>query len=343
MTGGRGGDPATGPGGGERRDPVTDRTVTGATTVSIIPDGVLAYGMQLPVQAQSVLTSAPWERAGAGPDDILAVAQAADRAGFCYVAGCDHVAIPAERTGTMSATWYHPVALLAWLAPQTRRVRLATSTWIAAYRHPLETAKVFATLDLLSGGRLILGVGAGHLEGEFAALGVPFTERGRRTDAAIDTVIEAWTTGVVGGMHVEPRPHQQPRPPIWIGGSSPAALRRVATRGDGWIPQGTPRAEMPAAIEMIRAHRDRTRPGARLELGVITELVHVGRAAWDLPRGTVTGPAEAVAASLNAYGAMGVAHLQVRFATRSAAELCEQVERFGTEVGPLLHREVGRW
>ncbi len=315
----------------------------GATTVSIVPDGVLAYGMQLPVQAQSVLTSAPWERAGAGPDDILAVARAADRSGFLYLAGCDHLAIPADRTETMSAVWYHPVALLAWLAGQTERVRLATSVWVAAYRHPFETAKAFATLDHLSGGRLILGVGAGHLEGEFSALGVPFGERGARTDAAIDAVVAAWTTGHLDGMHLAPRPAQRPRPPIWIGGSSPAALRRVAARGDGWIPQGTPRAEMPAAIEAIRRHRDRLRPAARPELGVITELVHVGPAKWDLPRRTISGGAEAVAASLNAYGAMGVAHLQVRFATRSAAELAEQVERFGAEVGPLLRREADPW
>jgi alkanesulfonate monooxygenase SsuD/methylene tetrahydromethanopterin reductase-like flavin-dependent oxidoreductase (luciferase family) len=172
---------------------------------------------------------------------------------------------------------------------------------------------------------------------------VPFAERGARTDAAIDAVVQAWTTGAVDGMHLAPRPAQRPRPPIWIGGSGPAALRRVAARGDGWIPQGTPRAEMPAAIEAIRRHRDRLRPAARPELGVITELVHVGPASWDLPRGTVSGPPEAVAESLNAYGAMGVAHLQVRFATRSAAELAEQVERFGTEVGPLLCREVDPW
>ena len=162
----------------------------------------------------------------------------------------------------MSTTWYHPVATLGWIAGQTTRVRLMTNVYVAAYRHPLETAKAFATLDHLSGGRVILGVGAGHVEGEFAALGIPFAERGRITDAAIDGILEAWTDEYVGDVGLRPRPAARPRPPIWIGGSSKPALRRVAARGDGWIPQGTPKKEMPAAIAFIEAERDRVRPGA---------------------------------------------------------------------------------
>src|SRR3954452_15439759 len=191
-----------------------------ATTVSVVPAGALAYGIQLPVQALSLLTSQPWEREGAGPPELLAAARAADAAGFLYVAVCDHVAIPREKAETMSTTWYHPVATLGWLAGQTENVRLMTNVYVAAYRHPLETAKAFGTLDHLSGGRVILGVGAGHVEGEFEALGISFKDRGRLNNDAIEGILDAWTNEFVGDVGLRPRPDQQPRPPIWIGGSS---------------------------------------------------------------------------------------------------------------------------
>ncbi len=307
-------------------------------TVSVIPEGRLVYGIQLPVQALSLLTSQPWEREGAGPEELLAAARAADDAGFFYVAVCDHIAIPRDKAETMSTTWYHPVATLGWLAGQTSRVRLMTNVFVAAYRHPLETAKAFGTLDHLSGGRVILGVGAGHVEGEFEALGLAFAARGAATDAAVDGILAAWSDEYVGDVGLRPRPAQRPRPPIWIGGSSKPALRRVAARGDGWIPQGTPKQQMPEAIAYIGAERDRVRPGASFDIGVITEMLHVGDASWELPKHTRSGSAGAIADALNEYGAMGVSHLQVRFAARSIDELCDQIARFGTEVGPQLGR-----
>lgn len=309
-------------------------------SVSVIPEGRLAYGIQLPVQALSLLTSMPWE-SEAGPADLLRAAQAADAAGFFYVAVCDHVAIPRDKAETMSTTWFNPVATLGWLAGQTERVRLMTNVYVAAYRHPLETAKAFATLDHLSGGRVILGVGAGHVEGEFAALGVPFATRGALTDAAIDGIVAAWTDEFVGDVGLRPRPAQHPRPPIWVGGSSKPALRRVAARGDGWIPQGTPRKLMPESIAFLHAERDRVRPGAEIEVGVITEHVYVGEPSWDVPKYALTGSAERIAESLGEYGAMGVSHLQLRFASRSIDELCDQMTAFGDEVGPLLARGEG--
>ena len=307
-------------------------------TVSTVPEGELVYGLQLPVQALSVNASMPWEREGAGPAELLAAAQTADASGFFYVAVCDHIAIPREKATTMSTTWYHPVATLSWLAGRTHTVRLMTNVFVPAYRHPLETAKAFATLDHLSGGRVILGVGAGHLEGEFDVLGVPFAERGAITDAAIDGIVESWTQEYVGDVGLAPRPVQQPRPPIWIGGSSRPALRRVAARGDGWIPQGTPRKLMPESIAYLHAQRDEVRPGATFDIGMITEHIHVGEPSGDVPKYTLSGSSDAIAASLNEYGAMGVSHLQLRFAVRSIDELCDQMARFGAEVGPHLSR-----
>src|SRR5947207_15103962 len=126
------------------------------------------------------------------------------------------------------------------------QMRIMTNVYVPTYRPPLQIAMSFATLAALSGGRVILGVGAGHLEGEFAALGVPFAGRGRRVDEAIDLLAAALTdefpdhdgpTWTVHDLGLRPRPVQRPRPPIWVGGSTRAALRRAAERGDGWLPQ----------------------------------------------------------------------------------------------------------
>jgi probable F420-dependent oxidoreductase len=317
--------------------------VTTFPTVSVVPQGALVYGIQLPVQALSLRTSQPWEREGdVGPAELLAAAQACDRAGFFYVAVCDHVAIPRDKAEVMSTTWYNPVATLAWLAGQTERVRLMTNVYVVGYRHPLDTAKAFATLDHLSGGRVILGVGAGHVEGEFAALGVPFADRGRLTDDAVDGILAAWSEEWVPGepedVGLRPRPAQRPRPPIWVGGSGPPALRRGADRGEGWIPRGTPKGQMPADLAYVLEHRDRVRPGQPLDIGVIAETIYVGEPEWDVPKWVLKGSPEAIAASLNEYGAMGVSHLQIRFAARGIDEMVDQVERFGAEVGPLLTR-----
>jgi probable F420-dependent oxidoreductase len=311
--------------------------------VRIVPEGKLVFGIQLPVQAMSTIIAAPWEREpDVGVAEMLQAAQTADRAGFFYVAVCDHVAIPKELAPAMSTTWYDPVSTLGFLAGQTTRTRLMTNVFVGPYRHPLMTAKEFATLDKLSGGRVILGMGAGHVEKEFDALGVSFVDRGKLLDEAIDGVKEAWADEFVPGgdtsVGMTPRPVQQPRPPIWIGGSKNPALRRVAARGDGWIPQGTPRKLMPESIEYLLRHRDEVRPGAEPEIGVITERIYVGDPDWEVREGTITGSPEQVAESLNEFGAMGVSHLQVGFQSRSIDELCDQMERFGAEVGPLLTR-----
>ena len=139
-----------------------------------------AYGLQLPVQALSVRTSSPWERERSTVDDMVDVATACDDAGFLYVAVCHHVAIPREPAEMMSTQWFDPIPTLGYIAARTTRTRVMTNVYVAAYQHPLQTAKAFATLDVLSGGRMIVGVGAGHVEGEFDVLGVPFAERGRR-------------------------------------------------------------------------------------------------------------------------------------------------------------------
>jgi probable F420-dependent oxidoreductase len=318
-------------------------------TVPIIPDGTLACGLQLPVQALSVRTSAPWEREGASVEDMVRVAQACDDASFLYVAVCHHIAIPRSHADMMSTQWFDPVPTLAYIAAKTTRTRVMTNVYVAPFRHPLDTAKAFATLDALSGGRVILGVGTGHVEAEFEMLGRSFEDRGALTNEAIDAIVAAWTDEypVLPGpewpakdLGQRPRPVQQPRPPIWVGGYGKPALRRVAERGDGWIPQGTPRQKLPDDLAYILEHRDRARPGATLEFGYITEYVHVGDPTWETPKGTVSGSPERIVDSFNEVGEIGVSHLQLRFATRSADELCDQIAAFGRDVLPHLTRKA---
>ncbi|MEU3824902.1 TIGR03619 family F420-dependent LLM class oxidoreductase [Streptomyces sp. SID486] len=304
----------------------------------------MAYGIQLPVQSQSTLYAEPWE-AGAGPEDLVAVARAADAAGFAYLACCDHVAVPRRLAPAMSTVWYDPVATLAHLAAVTERARLLSHVAVVGLRHPLVTAKQYATLDHLSGGRLVLGVGAGHVREEFEALGADFERRG----AVLDEVIDALRAALgpeefpehhgerydFAGLGQRPRP-AQPHVPVWVGGSSPAAVRRAALKGDGWLPQGDPRDRLAEQVARIRRLREEAGAGGPFTVGAIAEPLYVGRPGWDVGRRTLTGTPEEIAESLRAYRALGVDQIQVRFRSRSRAELIDQIGVFGVEVAPRL-------
>ncbi|GGZ75615.1 LLM class F420-dependent oxidoreductase [Streptomyces bluensis] len=300
--------------------------------------------MQLPVQSQSTLYAEPWE-AGAGPDDLAEIARTADRCGFAYLASCDHVAIPRRLAAAMSTVWYDPVATLAFLAAVTERVRLLSHVAVVGLRHPLLTAKQYATLDHLSGGRLILGVGAGHVREEFEVLGVDFAARGALLDECVDALRAALGPEEFPAHHGKAYDFeglgQRPRPaqrhvPVWVGGSSPAAVRRAAVRGDGWLPQGDPRDRLPGQIARLRDLREQAGAEGPFTVGAITEPLYVGAPGWDVGRRTLTGTPDVLAESLRAYRAMGVDQIQVRFRSRGLGELIDQMTAFGAEVAPLL-------
>jgi len=315
------------------------------TAVTIIPAGRLVYGMHLPIAAQSKSFAQAWE-GGAGPAEMRRIAEACDRSGFFYLAVSDHIAVPRSHAGAMSTVWYDPVATLGFIAAATLHVRLLSYVWVAPYRHPLATAKAFATLDALSGGRVILGVGAGHLAAEFAALGIDFRRRGALLDEAIDLITAAFldefpehegSAWAVRDVGLQPRPVQQPRPPIWVGGSSAAALRRAAVRGDGWLPQGIPSMGMEAAIRLIREHRARTRgEETPIEIGMNAPWLYIGAPRFDVDPTTRTGSAPELADVLRDIKRLGVQHCGVRFRSRSCDELIDQIEAFGRDVAPLV-------
>ena len=183
---------------------------------------------------------------GAG---VIGVATAAERAGFSGIGFTDHPA-PSQRWldgGGHDAL--DPFVALAFCAAATERIRLIPNVVVLAYRNPFLVAKAAATLDVLSGGRFTLAVGAGYLKGEFAALGVDHGERNELCDEAIDVIKAVWSRDEVTvegrhfsarGITAHPRPVSTPHPPIWVGGNSSRARQRVADRADGWAPFPAP-------------------------------------------------------------------------------------------------------
>src|SRR5581483_11758875 len=172
---------------------MTDPSLIPADVVPSVPAGTVVYGMQLPIQSQSTLYVADWEKA-AGPAELARIARAADDAGFFYIGVCDHTAIPERLADAMGTIWYDTTATLSWLAAQTTRTHLLSHVLVLAQRHPLRAAKELSTLDLLSGGRLIVGVGAGHVPEEYDLFTGDFAERGRHTDEAVSALARAFTT-----------------------------------------------------------------------------------------------------------------------------------------------------
>ena len=298
-----------------------------------IPRGRRVFGMQLPIQAQSTYFVADWERS-AGPDEMARIARTADEHGCFYLGVCDHVSLPEAVAGSMGTHWMDPIATLSWLGAATERVGLLTHVYVLPYRHPLVAAKQFATIDHLSGGRMICGIGSGHVEAEFEHLGVDFHRRGRTVDASIPVLAAALEQEFVDGFGARPRPVQSPRPPIWVAGSSPAAIRRAGRLGDGWLPQGPSNAEM---IRLLQATRDEAgRADLPMAIGHITPFLHIGAASWDVGDATISGEPQVVAERILAGTADGVNQLQVRFRARSCDELCEQIVAFATTVMPML-------
>jgi alkanesulfonate monooxygenase SsuD/methylene tetrahydromethanopterin reductase-like flavin-dependent oxidoreductase (luciferase family) len=300
-----------------------------------IPAGTRVFGMQLPIQQQSASFAAAWERT-AGPTELARVAKTADDSGYFYVAVCDHIAIPESMADTMGTYWQDCITTLAWVGAITERTNLLSHAYILPFRHPLVAAKEFATLDHLTGGRAVVGVGAGHVEAEFAALGIDHPGRGRLMEEKLPPLLEALAHEFVDGVGARPRPVQNPRPPVWVAGSSPAAIRRAATYGDGWLPQGPSDAAMVARLQALRAERGRDdRPMA---IGHITPFLHVGKPTWDVGDGVLSGSPAEVAEGILADTADGVNQILVRFKARDCDELCDQMAAFATEVAPALTR-----
>jgi probable F420-dependent oxidoreductase len=182
----------------------------------------------------------------ATPEGIITTACRAEELGFDALLVNDHIIVDGSPRALPSwGNTFDPLMVLSYAAARTSRIRLGTSVLIMPYRNPVATAKMLATLDQMSGGRVIAGVGVGWCEAEFAALGVPFHERGARTTEYLRLWQACWGADPVmfqgqffsfDNMFIKPKPLQQPHPPLWIGGSSHAALRRAAAFAQVWQP-----------------------------------------------------------------------------------------------------------
>ena len=205
-----------------------------------------------------------WEK-DATIEDIGRVAETADRLGYHHLTCSEHIGMPATEAARRGARYWDPLATLGYVAARTKQIRLATMTLVLGYHHPLAIVKRYGTLDHVSGGRVILGVGVGSLKEEFDLLGAPFDDRGARADDALRALRAALPSNEpaydgefysFGGLTVDPCA-LQPHMPIWIGGRTRRSLRRAVTLADGWCPFNVPIA---TAAEWLRA---RELPGIR--------------------------------------------------------------------------------
>ncbi len=302
------------------------------------------------------------------------VAQAAEELGLYSLWVGDHLLFPAEVDYTRSrypmtptgrlaidtqSTMLEALTVLSALAGATRRIKLGTSVLVLPYRHPLLTAKVLATLDVLSKGRLIAGVGVGWLREEFEALGAAsFDRRGALSDEYVRIFRHVWSESHVdfagrfyqfAGFGFQPHP-VQPRVPIWIGGASDAALRRVARLGDGWHPSHIPPTLYAEQLERLRTYlAAEQRPLSEVTLSINFQLVLDRRARGDAlvyqpqPESSArfVGNPEAAAATLRDYAALGVTHAALNLSLyeedSEPRPPTEALHVLAREVLPLLH------
>lgn len=229
---------------------------------------------------------------------VTKAARQAEALGYDSIWVNDHLAIPADAPYPPTPNFFEPLITLTWAAAATSTVALGTSVLVLPLRHPVHLAKELATLDLLSGSRLILGAGVGWLEGEFDALGVPYADRGARTDDCIRTLRACWSedpvhyspdvvTSALTGVRTLPQPGRAI--PIWIGGNSAPALRRAVTLGDGWHGVRLPPDELRPIVERLRGER-----GADFSLTL--------RLFWD----ALQDDNDEIRRDLDSYAAMGL-------------------------------------
>jgi probable F420-dependent oxidoreductase len=272
----------------------------------------------------------PWEVDG-GVDDLVEVAGAADRLGYDWLSCPEHVAVPVAVADQRGGRYWDPVATLAYLAAATERIRLLSHVVVLGYHHPLAVVKQYGTLDLLSGGRVVLGVGVGSLQAEFELLGAEFDGRGARADDALAAIRAAFgqrrpsyqgSTYRFADVIVDPS-GVQAHLPIWVGGRTRRSLRRALDHGDGWIPFGLD-------AEALAAVLDTAGMAERLAARSTAVRGEGESAAFDVilapePPLDPLGDARAAASVVERYQQMGATGLALRFVSRSRSHYLEQL------------------
>lgn len=279
-----------------------------------------------PAVVTPVLTRLPRAHAGweddAGIAEVAVIAREADRLGYHHLTCSEHVAIPTEVATVRGATYWDPLSVFGYLAAVTERIRFTTFVLVLGYHHPLEIVKRYGTLDRVSGGRLVLGVGVGSLEEEFDLVGAEFAGRGERGDDAIRALKASFGRSEpeyhgphydYAGFVVDPV-SVQTDVPIWIGGRTGRSLRRAVEVGDGWAPFGLTPDEM--AEHLTRARDTEAWERRRTPLDIALQPGPLDPA----------GDPDATRRRLDELTAMGATVLEARFVHHSLAHYLEQLE-----------------
>lgn len=266
----------------------------------------------------------------AEPDTAIRAAQAAEAAGFESVWTGEHVVLPSPRVPPSPVPaefpMLHPSVVLAFVAAATQTLRLGTGIVILPQRNPVVLAKELASVDVLSGGRLMFGVGVGYLKPEFDALGVSFRDKGARTDEYIDAIRALWTQPAPSfkgrfvsfeGVDAQPRPVQRPHPPVVVGGMSEGAFSRAVARGNGWYGFALDVDATARCIEGLRKAAKRIERPAELGPLEISVTPAVG-----LDRDTV-----------KRFEDLGVQRLTPLSLARNGDEVVEFIERTAESLG----------
>lgn len=312
----------------------------------------MRYGFYLPTRGPT-----------ATRDGILALACEGERLGLHSAMVADHVVFPvksgSEYPYTLDGKFpgvgdaLETFTILGVVAGATEKLRLVPSVLVLPYRNPVLTAKMVASLDVLSGGRVTLGVGVGWLKEEFEALRSPdFERRGAVTDEWLAIFKQLWSQSPASfkgqfysfsDIRAEPFPLQKPHPPIWVGGHSRAALRRTARYGDGWHPVGAIAAS-PLPPEEMKAHlgtlKQMTEAEGRdfsaLTISYKAPLYDTAVSDRDGGRHSFTGSAADIVGDIHSFASIGIHELIFDFRGSSIAETIERLQRFAAEVMPLV-------
>jgi len=276
---------------------------------------------------------------------LVGLASRAEELGFDSVWVHDHVFNVGhvfDRIG--GKPYYEPLTLLSFVAARTRRVRLGTSVLVLPYHNPIRLAKTAATLDVLSGGRFILGVGVGLIEKEIRAMGSPFAERGAFTDEAIAVMRSLWTEDEpsfdgkyhrFAGMKFSPKPLQKPSIPVVIGGVSGAAIRRAARVGDGWQPLGLSPEALGQGIALLRTEAQ----ACGRDVATIPVSIAMSLGVSTLRRYALGKDPAEVVNNAKAYASLGVQTLVISANTGDPREARSAMEMVAREVLTAILRE----
>ena len=280
-------------------------------------------------------------------DALMTFAREAEKRDIASLWVSDHVIFPRKATGSYPGgrfphppdqAYLEPVVALAAAAVCTSRARLGASVFILGHRHPVLMAKMLTSIDALSNGRLICGVGVGWWKEEIEILGAPFHERGRQADEMLRVFKALWTEDNpsfageyfrFSDIGFAPKPVQKPHPPIWVGGDSPGAFRRVVTLGDGWHATSKTPAELKEALGRLRAVAD----AARRPFESIALSVRFGLKEEFLAQGT-----QAVVDRLSEYKRLGMRHVMIDFRRDDLTQMLEVLELVTGTVRPAVDR-----